>query len=105
MKRLRFISTILILFSLSNCTDLVLEPLAGNSEKPGKVTNVQVENEHGGATITYTLPDDPNLLYVTAEFSSEEGGTPRTVKSSVFKNSLRLDGFISTDERTVRLYT
>lgn len=93
------------MFGLSGCRDMVLEPLAGNKDKPAGLTNVSVKNEHGGATISYTLPDDPNLLYVVAEFSSDVAGTLRTVKSSVFKNSVQLDGFKSTDERTVNLYT
>ncbi len=105
MKRIIFISTILIVFGLSRCSDIRLEPLTNNGEKPGKLSNITVTNEHGGATITYMLPDDPQLLYVEAEFLSEGTGEKRSVKSSVFKNSLTLDGFMSTDERTVQLYT
>jgi len=105
MKALLFISAIAMILCLSHCSDLALEPLTENSQKPRALTNITVESVHGGAIITYTLPDDPNLLYVMAEFSSGEDGALRVVKSSVFKNSLTLDGFKSTDEQTVRLYT
>lgn len=105
MRRLLFILAISTIFGLYGCNDMALEPLAKNDEKPGKLTNIEVQNENGGATITYTLPDDPSLLYVVAEFSSDKKGTVRQVKSSVFKKSLHLDGFMSTDERIVQLYT
>lgn len=105
MKGIIFLVTIVSALVCSGCTDIKLEPLTDNADKPVQVSNVSVTNEPGGATISYTLPDDPNLLYVVAEFSSDMRGSIRTVKSSVFKNSLRLEGFMSTTQRTVKLYT
>lgn len=105
MKRLICLSAILAVFGFWGCSDMSLEPLTENGEMPAELSNITVTNEHGGATITYVLPDDPQLLYVQAEFLSEGTGEKRLVKSSVFKNSITLDGFMSTNERTVQLYT
>src|SRR5690606_19138527 len=99
------LSAILIVFGLSGCSDMSLDPLTENGEKPAELSNITVTNEHGGATISYVLPDDPQLLYVQADFLSEGTGEKRTAKSSVFKSSITLDGFMSTDERKVQLYT
>src|SRR5690606_14868996 len=49
------------------------------------------------------LPNNADLLYVVAEFSTKFG-EKRVAKSSVFKNHLLLEGFISTDEQDVLLY-
>lgn len=104
MKRAIFLMTVVIVV-FGGCKDIKLEPLTNNMDKPPQVSNVVVHSEPGGATITYLLPDDPNLLYVVAEFSNDRTGGTRVVKSSVFKNSIQLDGFMSTDEQEVNLYT
>src|SRR5690606_16726936 len=49
------------------------------------------------------LPDDPDALYVEAEYVTKGKGT-RVVKSSVYKNFVFLNGFYDTDERVVDLY-
>ncbi|MEC3880442.1 DUF5000 domain-containing lipoprotein [Parapedobacter sp. 10938] len=101
-------STILLfatcLLTAMACQERDLGPLVKNGQKPGQLTNIQVENQHGGATISYTLPDDQDLLYVVAEYKLGQGET-NIVKSSVFTNSVVLEGFVSTEERPVTLYT
>lgn len=89
---------------LFSCQDKQHEPLVKSDKMPAKVTNPIVENDNGGAKITYTLPDDPDILYVLATFNSNMGGE-RVVKSSVYKNYVVLDGFADTNEHTVNLYT
>lgn len=93
------------ILSVVACQENELGPLVRSDQKPNTVSNIRVENQHGGATISYTLPDDTDLLYVMAEFSSNEEEGTRIVKSSIFKSSLVLEGFTSTEERGVTLYT
>lgn len=71
---------------------------------PGPVSNVRVEPLPGGARITYDLPDDKSLRYVRAEYDIREGYS-RESKSSLYKNSLIVDGFPDTSTYEVDLYT
>ena len=87
-----------------SCKEETKGPLIESSEMPAPLSNVKVQNIPGGAKINYTLPDDPNLLYVMATFSSRDG-EERVVKSSVFRNYVLLEGFGDTYEYTVNLFT
>ena len=40
---------------------------------PGPISNVKVENTPGGAILTYSLPQDEDLLYVKAVYSLKDG--------------------------------
>ena len=57
---------------------------------------------NGGAIIHYTIPDDPDLLYIMAEY--ERNGKLFTEKASVYKNSLKIEGFDTKEEVQVQLY-
>jgi hypothetical protein len=92
-----------LLFFIS-CQKKEHAPLSKSDKTPSKLTNIKVDNTFGGAKISYALPDDPDLLYVLATFSTREG-EERMVKSSIFKNFVVLDGFGDTNEYTVNLYT
>jgi len=85
------------------CKEKEIEPLVKNSNKPGMITNVKVTNGNGEVKITYTLPDDLDMLYVEAVFSIN-GGEKRTVKSSIYSNNLLLEGFADMEEHEVTLY-
>jgi hypothetical protein len=71
---------------------------------PAQVTDVNVENRPGGALLTYTLPEDKNLLYVRAEYEIQPG-VVRTVKSSYLKDSLELSGFGTPAIYDVKLFS
>lgn len=94
---------VFLLFSLS-CQEKEHEPLVKNGQVPSKLNGIEVENDFGGAKITYSLPDDYNLLYVEAVFFSREG-EKRVVKSSLYNNFVELDGFADTSEYVVNLHT
>lgn len=101
---------IIILFALCSnifwsCEpDALKDPIDGDSAIPGQVSNVQVKNIAGGATISYDTPNDGNLLYVRAEYSIREG-VVREAKASYYDNSLTVEGFPTTDAYTVKLYS
>ncbi|HLT86082.1 MAG TPA: DUF5000 domain-containing lipoprotein [Sphingobacterium sp.] len=102
MKRISAFIAFIFVF-MTACKEAEMAPLVSNDTKPGVVSNIEVENLPGGAKISYALPNDPDVLYVAAEFSTK-GEKKRVVKSSVFKNHVILDGFIRTDEQEVTLY-
>lgn len=85
-----------------SCTEESIGQTPVQSTPPQKVSDVKVENIAGGAILTYTLPDDEDLLYVKATFILNNGQKSE-VKASVYTNELKLEGFGDTNERTVTL--
>jgi len=106
-KNLYFITPFLLsVFTLffSSCEQADLrDPLESDSEAPGIVTDIEVENLPGGATISYTLPDDKDILYVVADYEIRKG-VAYDVKSSYYNNSVTILGFGTTEEYDVDLY-
>ncbi|SEO16166.1 protein of unknown function [Mucilaginibacter sp. OK283] len=74
-----------------------------NNNAPGVVSNVQVQNQNGAASLTYTLPGDPDLFYVRAVYEIAPGKT-REVVASHYTNTLTVDGFGDTLAHVVKLY-
>src|SRR5699024_5523478 len=79
-------------------------PLVDSFGPPEVVRNVKVENLPGAAQVSYTLPDDPGLSYVEAEYIDDHG-KKKTVKSSDFKNHVMLEGFGKAKDYEVTLYS
>lgn len=106
MKRLLIISFVCLLYGgmPAGCNPDVQKPLTPAAGAPGVITNVTVENGHGQAKLTYTLPGDKDLAYVKAVYELASGKT-REVKASAYTNSLLVDGFGDTSEHTVQLFT
>ena len=73
-----------------------------DSVPPGPISNVKVVNTSGGAIFTYSLPQDEDLLYVKAVYSLKDGVSSET-RSSLYKDTLRVEGFGDTLERQVKL--
>lgn len=80
------------------------DPVSTDMTKPSTVSNIKVENLHGAALITYTLPNSPNILYVMAQYKDEKGKTFE-VKSSYYSDTIKVEGFPESKEYTVSLYT
>lgn len=80
------------------------QPHGDDATKPDVVTNIQVENRAGKAKITYALPKSPNMLYVKAVYKMGTGEVAET-KSSIFTDSIIVEGFADTKEHEVALYT
>ena len=71
---------------------------------PAPVSDVRVENLPGSAMISYSLPNETDLLYVKAVYTDSHG-TRTEVKSSVFKDNVVLKGFGRSKKQTVQLIT
>lgn len=69
---------------------------------PGPVSNVKIENTPGGAILTFSLPQDEDLLYVKAVYSLKEGVLSES-RSSLYSDTLRISGFGDITERQVKL--
>lgn len=89
------------LFCFYACSQTELQPVEKNTKAPQKVNVTNIENTPGGAIITYTLPSDPDLLYVMARY--EEKGIPREFKASFYTNRLVIDGLSKEEEYTITL--
>lgn len=85
----KYILLLLIAFYIASCNDInegQMKPWT-----PGPLEEFTVTPINGGATITYTIPNDPDILYVMAEY--KRNGVLFTEKSSVHNNSLTIEGF------------
>ena len=56
-----------------SCSESPIGQQPIDSIAPGAVSNVNVKNIPGGAILSYTLPDDEDLLYVKAVYNLKEG--------------------------------
>lgn len=101
MKKNIIILITLLSFFLS-CAKYEHKPLT-SGEKPERLTDLVVKNLPGSAEITYTVPDDPNILYVEAIYELNNG-QKKSAKASVFQNYIVLQGFNDTSERQISLY-
>jgi hypothetical protein len=94
----------LLALIITGCKQETLnKPTVTNNNAPGVVTNVQVQNQNGQASLTYTLPNDKDLFYVKAVYEISPGKT-REVIASQYTNTLTVDGFGDTLAHVVKLY-
>ena len=79
-------------------------PSSSDKTSPGTVTDVQVSNTAGGAEISYSLPNEGNVLYVKAVYKLPTGET-KIAKSSRYSSKLVLEGFADTLRHDVEVIT
>ncbi|MDR1154444.1 MAG: DUF4959 domain-containing protein [Bacteroidales bacterium] len=75
---------------IMSCSETPIGQTPTNSTPPSKLEHVKVTPTNGGAYVTYSLPDEEDIAYVKCKF--EYNGKKRTVRSSVYQNSLIVDG-------------
>ncbi|MGX5817490.1 DUF4959 domain-containing protein [Chitinophaga lutea] len=92
----------ILLTTVIACKEDKLTPISKDGNAPRPVVAATVKSLPGGAQISYTLPDDPNLAYVRAEWEIQ--GVKREQKSSFYQRSLQVEGFGDTKEYPVKLY-
>lgn len=84
--------------------DDLRNPLDQDQDAPRGITDYQVESLPGGAKISYALPDDPDILYVHAEYQIRPGVTLQAM-SSFYEKYVLVQGFRDTRDYEVALYT
>lgn len=69
---------------------------------PGELTITSTEATYGGAIISYTLPNDDDILYVRADYTNGKGEAVfRIVSKHV--NQIEVSGFVVEEDVTVSL--
>ena len=68
MKNKYIYILLLAAFAFTACNEEVLDTTA-----PGKVTNISYKPTNGGAILTFTAPDDDDLLYAKAVYTNSLG--------------------------------
>jgi len=90
-----------LLFVVIACSEEVEQmPLESNNIAPEPVSDLNVENLPGKVKLTFTLPKDQDLLYVKANYILPTG-REMEVKSSLYSNSMTLQGFTGNDDVVV----
>lgn len=85
------------------CREVENSPLFPSGEMPNQVENPEVTNIPGGAIISYRLPsNNKNLLSVTARITMDNG-KKKEFSSSLYSNSVKVEGLVSSEERIVQL--
>lgn len=104
MKKIKNILLYLLLITatLQACKEDKMEVLYEDTTAPGPVKNPTAESIPGGAIISYSLPGNDNLLYVKAEY--ERNGKMVVSKSSLYKNTVLVEGLGDMRTREVKLY-
>jgi hypothetical protein len=97
--RLLFLSGIVL---LASCKEDYIGQFPVDGIAPKQVTAVQVENLPGTVRIKYELPDEADLLYVKAIYTSSLG-VRKEVRASVFSNVLVIPGFGRSKKDTIQL--
>lgn len=106
MKTKYIVFLYLIVFASLSCKKKgeINEPVNNDPIVPAQVSNVTVVNGNGKATLTYSVPNDPHLLYVKAVYNATSGQQFET-KASYYNNSLVVEGFADTSVHQVKLYS
>ncbi|MBE9600427.1 DUF5000 domain-containing lipoprotein [Pedobacter sp. MC2016-24] len=104
MKNILYmIFTLLVAVGLQGCKeDPRLDHNDPNAAAPQQVTDFKAENTPGGANITYKLSSDVNLAYVKALYEIQPGVFKES-KSSIYTDTLKLEGFGDTNEHEVKI--
>lgn len=71
--------------------------------KPQPISDYQIKAINGGAVISYTMPNDKNILYVMAEY--ERNGQTYIERSSLYNNTVTIEGLNTTGAVYAKLYT
>ncbi|MDR1666794.1 MAG: DUF4959 domain-containing protein [Bacteroidales bacterium] len=98
MKKINYLVILLTCMAVS-CK----EKTVGDTEPPAKIEHYTVTEINGGAVITYAIPDDHDIKYVMAEY--ERNGETFRELTSVYRNSIRVEGFNTMEPVKVKLFT
>lgn len=102
-KRYSFIVIVAsILTVFTACSEIEEKRPEGGVWDVGALEEYEIIPINGGAEIRYSIPNDPNILYIMAEF--ERNGQTYTEKASVHTNSLTLEGFHRVGKVSATLY-
>ncbi len=96
------IIALLALFACKESKELA--PISGSMGTPDKITNIEVTPVSGGAEITYSVPDNEDLLYIEAKYTLSNG-KEMTTRVSYFDNLIKILGYVDETPKKVTLYS
>ena len=100
MKTIKILAILLIpIITLIGCKDDENQ----DSTPPGSLTIENITPTNGGGIISYTLPDDSDILFVRAEYTNSLGIDVYRVSSS-HNDSIEIDGLNQNTPVQVRLF-
>ena len=97
MKKLLLLT--ILIFAVNSCS----KQDDGDTTPPSVLTIDSVTPTNGGGIISYTLPNDDDILYVRAEYTNSNGVDVSRASSS-YNNSIEIDGLNQTTALTITLY-
>lgn len=104
MKKMKYrIFKVLLITGVISCRQEAPMVLSSGGTAPDPVRNVRIENQPGGAKLTYDLPLAEDLLYVKAVWEYP-AGKKHEVRSSMYVDSLKIEGIGNTEERPVQVF-
>ena len=98
------VTALVALFSLFSCGEDNMNQTRGNSAIPAQILNPRVQNIPGGSIIYYDRPDDNNLRYVKAVYTTDDG-VLMDATASFFTDSILVRGFRDACTIEVSLYS
>lgn len=98
-----YLILIAYLLMMSSCDEKKLEPITPSLGKPGVPSEIKIEAVSGGAVISYRIPEAEDILGVKAVFQLADGKT-REIMSSLFKDQIKIEGYIDQEEKKATLY-
>ena len=99
MNKLKYIFCLLIILSFSTCE----EDNNQDSTAPGVLVVDEIIPTNGGGIISYSLPNESDILFVRAEYTNSLGVDVYRVSSS-YNNSIEIDGLNQTTPVSVSLF-
>ncbi|WP_418894317.1 DUF5000 domain-containing lipoprotein [Limibacterium fermenti] len=99
---LLILSCVVFLFSCQYNDNIYIDYADPNLPAPAQVTDPVITAIAGGAYITYKIPQDKNLRYVKAVYETQPGKSYE-VKSSIFSDTLKIEGYGDTQTRDVKI--
>ena len=103
-NNLLYIMLIVMLLFTASCGETDLNDPKGNTAIPAKVSNPRVKNINGASIIYYDRPDDKNLKYVKAVYTTDDG-VKMDATASFYTDSLLIEGFGTAGNYTVNLFS
>jgi len=102
IKNIGHACTLVLLLVLLSCKRDLIPQAIHSGVAPGKINTFSYTSLPGGAVITYNLPEGSDLRYIKATYTLTSGLT-RESKSTIYKNTIQVDGFASEGEYEVKL--
>lgn len=75
-----------------------------DNQAPAPITNIRFTPNNGGGYFLYDIPNDPDFLYVRADYTIDSGETISKT-SSTYSDTLFIEGLGQIKEYPVKLYT